>query len=103
MVAIREVVKQVYRNNPDFFPMQPMDYSRFLVISLGSGSATQEHKYTAEMAAKWGVFSWLIQGNSSPIIDVYNEASKDMVDYFLCTVFQALHSEDNYLRIQVIN
>ncbi|GFP99534.1 patatin-like protein 2 [Phtheirospermum japonicum] len=100
LVAIREVTKQVSRNDPSFLPIQPMDFGKFLVISLGTGSAKQEHKYTAEKAAKWGVFSWLIQGNSVPIIDVFNQASKDMVDYFLCVVFQGLGSEDNYLRIQ---
>ncbi|KAL0393941.1 UNVERIFIED_CONTAM: Patatin-like protein 3 [Sesamum latifolium] len=100
LVAIREVTKQVFRNDPDFFPIQPMDYNRLLVISLGTGSAKQERKYTAEMAAKWGLFGWLIQGNNTPILDVFNQASKDMVDYFLCVVFQSLHSEDNYLRIQ---
>ncbi|KAL0323950.1 UNVERIFIED_CONTAM: Patatin-like protein 1 [Sesamum calycinum] len=54
LVAIREVTKQVFRNDPDFFPIQPMEYNRLLVISLGTGSAKQERKYTAEMAAKWG-------------------------------------------------
>lgn len=101
LVAISEVTKQVLRNDPDFFPIQPMDYNRLLVISLGTGSAKQERKYTAEMAAKWGLFGWLIQGNNTPILDVFNQASKDMVDYFLCVIFQSLHSEDNYLRIQV--
>ncbi|KAL2236912.1 patatin-like protein 1 [Sesamum indicum] len=100
LVAISEVTKQVLRNDPDFFPIQPMDYNRLLVISLGTGSAKQERKYTAEMAAKWGLFGWLIQGNNTPILDVFNQASKDMVDYFLCVIFQSLHSEDNYLRIQ---
>ncbi|XP_051137531.1 patatin-like protein 2 isoform X2 [Andrographis paniculata] len=100
LVAIREVVKQVYRNDPDFFPIQPTDYGRYLVISLGTGSDKQEQKYTAAAAAKWGLFGWVIQGNSTPILDVFNQASKDMVDYFLSVVFQALHSQDNYLRIQ---
>ncbi|KAK6158770.1 hypothetical protein DH2020_006084 [Rehmannia glutinosa] len=100
LVAIREVTKQVSRNDPNFFPVKPMDYGRFLVISLGTGSAKQEQKYTAEMAAKWGLFGWLIQGNSVPILDVFNQASRDMADYFLSVVFQGLQSEDNYLRIQ---
>ncbi|KAG8375432.1 hypothetical protein BUALT_Bualt10G0099400 [Buddleja alternifolia] len=100
LVAIREVTKQAFENYPDSFPIQPMDYNRLLVISLGTGSAKQEQKYTAEQAAKWGLFGWLIQGNSVPILDVFNQASKDMVDYFISVVFQALHSEDNYLRIQ---
>ncbi|KAG8375430.1 hypothetical protein BUALT_Bualt10G0099200 [Buddleja alternifolia] len=100
LVAIREVTKQALENYPDSFPIQPMDYNRLLVISLGTGSAKQEQKYTAEQAAKWGLFGWLIQGNSVPILDVFNQASKDMADYFISIVFQALNSEDNYLRIQ---
>lgn len=102
LVAVREVTKEIFRNNPDFFPIKPMDYGRLLVISLGTGSAKQEQKYSAEMAAKWGIFGWLIQGNSTPIIDVYSQANQDMVDYFLSVVFQALQSQDNYIRIQVI-
>ncbi|XP_073042673.1 patatin-like protein 2 isoform X2 [Primulina eburnea] len=100
LIAVGEITKQVFRNDPNFFPIKPMDYGRLLVISLSTGSAKQEQKFTAEMAAKWGLFGWLIQGNSTPILDVFNQASKDMVDYFLSIVFQALHSEDNYLRIQ---
>lgn len=78
-----------------------MDYGRFLVISIGAGSAKREEKYNAEMASKWGVFGWLLQGSSTPLVDIFTQASADMVDYHLSVVFQALHSEDNYLRIQV--
>lgn len=101
-MAIREAMKETTRSYPDFFPTQPLNYDRLLVISLGTGTAKQEQIYTAEMAAKWGVFSWLVQGNSSPVIDVFNQANRDLVDYFLSVVFQAFSSEDNYLRIQVI-
>lgn len=101
LVAISEVTKQLFRNDPNYLSIKPMDYGRFLVISLSTGSAKQEQKFTAEMAAKWGLVGWLIQGNSTPILDVFNQASKDMVDYFLSVVFQTLHSEDNYLRIEV--
>ncbi|XP_022851098.1 patatin-like protein 2 [Olea europaea var. sylvestris] len=100
LVAIREVTKQASRNDPNFSPIQPLDYGRLLVISLGTGRAKQELKYSAEMAAKWGLFGWLIQGNSSPLVDVFTQAPADMVDYFISVVFQALHNDDNYLRIQ---
>lgn len=99
-MAIREAMKESFRRQ-DFFPVQPLSFDKVLVISLGTGASKQEQKYTAEMAAKWGLFSWLVQGNSSPIIDVYNQSNRDMVDYFLTVVFQALQSEDSYLRIQV--
>ena len=78
-----------------------MDYGRFLVISIGTGSPKSEQKYNAKMAAKWGVLGWLLHGGSTPLVDVFTQASADMVDFHISVVFQALHSEDNYLRIQV--
>lgn len=77
-----------------------MHYEKFLVISLGTGSPRQEQKYSAEKAAKWGVLGWLTNGGSTPLVDVFTQASADMVDFHLSVVFQALHSEKNYLRIQ---
>jgi len=35
------------------------------------------------------------------LVDVFMQASADMVDFHLSSVFQALHLEANYLRIQV--
>lgn len=78
-----------------------MDYRRFLVISLGTGSSKEEGKYSADEAAKWGVVGWLTSGGSTPLVDVFTQASADMVDLHISVVFQALHSEKNYLRIQV--
>jgi hypothetical protein len=101
LVAISEVSKEINRDNPDFFPIKPMDYDRFLVLSLGTGTAKSEGKYDADEAAKWGILGWLTSDHSTPLVDVFTQASGDMVDFHLCTVFQALKSEDNYLRIQV--
>ncbi|KAK9040204.1 hypothetical protein V6N11_015378 [Hibiscus sabdariffa] len=69
LVAIREVTKQLIKQNPDFFPDG----------SLGL------HAISGDLI--------------SPILDFYGTASKDMVDYHNSVVFQALHSEDKYLRI----
>ncbi|KAE8694039.1 Patatin-like protein 2 [Hibiscus syriacus] len=99
LVAIREVTKQIMKENPDFSPTDPLDYTPFLVISIGSGSNRREKKYDAKASSKWGLISWLFEDNKSPILDFYGEASKAMVDYHNNVVFQALHSEDNYLRI----
>lgn len=103
LVAIGEVTKEVIRENPDFFAIKPMDYKRFLVISLGTGAPKAEMKYTSEHAAEWGMLDWLTSGGSTPIIDVFSQASSDMVDLHLSVVFQALNSQQNYLRIQVFN
>ncbi|KAL9359636.1 hypothetical protein Peur_047759 [Populus x canadensis] len=100
LVAMGEVSKEINRDSPDFFPAKPTDYGRFLVLSLGTGTAKTEEKYDANKAAKWGVLGWLTSDNSTPLVDVFTQASSDMVDLHLGTVFQALRSEKNYLRIQ---
>ena len=102
MVAISEVTKEVIRGSPLFFPVEQMDYARFLVISIGTGTSKDDEKYNAHEAAKWGILSWLTSNGSTPIIDAFSQSSADMVDLHLSVVFQALHSEKSYLRIQVL-
>ncbi|XP_021829243.1 patatin-like protein 2 [Prunus avium] len=100
LLAVCEVTNQIKKANPDFFPVKPVDYGRFLVISLGTGTSKAELKYNAHTAAKWGLLNWLTSGGTTPIINVFSQASADMVDLHLSGVFQSLHSEDYYLRIQ---
>jgi len=100
-VAIAEVFKETANASPDFFPFAEMNYGRFLVISIGTGSPKIERKYNAKMAAKWGTVDWLLHGGSVPLVDVFTTASADTVDLHISATFQALHFEDNYLRIQV--
>lgn len=96
-----EVTKEVFKENPDFFPIKPMDYRRFLVISIGTGSPQKKKAYTATSASKWGILGWLLSGGSTPLMDVFTQASADMVDIHISVVFQALHSKSNYFRIEV--
>uniref|UniRef100_A0A6N2MJ27 PNPLA domain-containing protein n=1 Tax=Salix viminalis TaxID=40686 RepID=A0A6N2MJ27_SALVM len=93
LVAMSEVSKEINRKNPDLFPTTPMDY--------GTAKKSEE-KYVADEAAKWGILGWLTSNDSSRSITgyVFTEASDDMVDLPIPTVFQALHSEETYLRIQ---
>ncbi|KAJ6960678.1 patatin-like protein 2 [Populus alba x Populus x berolinensis] len=100
LVAISEVSKAINQEGPDSYRMNPMEYGRFLVLSLGTGTAKSEEKYDAEEAAKWGLLGWLTSDHSTPLVDVFTQASADMVDFHISTVFQALNSEENYLRIQ---
>ncbi|KAK2660371.1 hypothetical protein Ddye_006904 [Dipteronia dyeriana] len=100
LVALSEVTKEITGGSPDFFPIKPTDYGRFLVISLGTGSPKKEEKYDALKSGKWGLLGWLTAESSTPLIDVFMESSSDMIDFHISTVFQALHSEENYLRIQ---
>ncbi|PON84335.1 Patatin-related protein [Trema orientale] len=99
-VAISEVTKQIALKNPGFdSKTRAMDYTRFLVISVGTGSNKNEQKYNAKLSATWGPLSWIYYNGSTPIIDVFSEASVDMVNYHNSVFFHALGSEGNHLRI----
>lgn len=100
LLAINMVTKNIYEQKGDYFPIKPLEYSKFLVLSLGTGSAKVEGKYTAKEAAKWGVLPWLFIDGNTPIIDMYSQASADMADIMTSTLFQTMHSEKNYLRLQ---
>ncbi|XVF36237.1 hypothetical protein REPUB_Repub19eG0040900 [Reevesia pubescens] len=100
LVAINEVTKEILRGNPEFFPIKPTDYARFLVVSLGTGSPKSEEKFHANLAAKWGLLGWLTSEHSTPLVDIFMQAISDMTDFHIATVFQALQSENSYLRIQ---
>ncbi|RRT47172.1 hypothetical protein GW17_00051630, partial [Ensete ventricosum] len=99
LVAMGEITKEIFEENPDFFPIKPMDYHRFLVISLGTGSSKEE-RYSANHAKRWGVLGWLLSNGSTPLVDAFMQASADMVDIHISEAFQALHSGKNYLRIE---
>ncbi|XP_071731442.1 patatin-like protein 2 isoform X1 [Rutidosis leptorrhynchoides] len=100
LVAISEVTQEITGGSLDFFPIKPTEYGRFLVLSLGTGSAKHVEKYDATTSSNWGVFGWLVGNGSTPLIEMFTQSSSDMVDYHLSTVFQALQSGHNYLRIQ---
>ncbi|KAG4140376.1 hypothetical protein ERO13_D06G014750v2 [Gossypium hirsutum] len=81
---------------------EAIDYSKFLVISLGTGSSSEAKtttKYSAKQAAEWGMLGWLTSGGSTPLVDVFTQASGDMVDLHLSVLFKALDHSDKYLRI----
>jgi len=99
-VATREVIKHIIRK-PDESGDNGIGHDRFIVISLGTGSIKSEHKYNAKTAAKWGALNWLFNNGSTPILDCFSESSNYMVDYQNTVLFTALHSQDNYLIIQV--
>ncbi|TKW01776.1 hypothetical protein SEVIR_8G200900v4 [Setaria viridis] len=102
MVAMSMLTKEVLRRNSDFhLSRHSADYRDYLIISIGTGSAKQAQKYTAHQCAKWGLFQWLYHGGFNPIIDIFSHASSDMVDIHAAVLFEALHSEMSYLRIQL--
>ncbi|KAL2906220.1 Patatin-like protein 1 [Bienertia sinuspersici] len=100
LVAITEVTKEVVKGNPDYFPIKATDRERLMVISLGTGTDKVDYKYNAEKASKWGIVSWLYDDGSSPLLDAFDQAKADMIDFHTAVAFDAYHSSHNYLRIQ---
>ncbi|KAL4644876.1 hypothetical protein ACB092_02G195600 [Castanea dentata] len=101
MMAITQIRKEILMQSFELPDIKPTDYSkRILVLSLGTGEAKHEEKYTAAKASKWGLLSWVYDNGATPLLDVYADASSDMVDIHVSTLFQAIGCKKNYLRIQ---
>ena len=101
-MAITEISKDITMNYGKHFPeITPMDSTRMLVLSLGTGAPKLAEKYSAARASNWGSRGWIFDNGNTPILDVYFDASSDMVDIHVSTLFQSFDSKDNYLRIQV--
>ncbi|CAO2202240.1 unnamed protein product [Urochloa humidicola] len=100
LLAMNHVSKQILLGNEDFFPIKPADYGKFMVLSLGTGSAKVEEKFDALQCSKWGLLGWLYNKGATPIIDSFTQASSDLVNIHASVLFQALHSKKSYLRIQ---
>ncbi|KAF3973452.1 hypothetical protein ACB098_02G167100 [Castanea mollissima] len=101
MMAITQIRKEILMQSFELPDIKPTDYSkRILVLSLGTGETKHEEKYTAAKASKWGLLSWVYDNGATPLLDVYADASSDMVDIHVSTLFQAIGCKKNYLRIQ---
>ncbi|KAH6773913.1 phospholipase A 2A [Perilla frutescens var. frutescens] len=101
LIAIAEVTKQMFDSDVDLFRTRPVDFPRLLTISLGTGTASFDDKrYNVKRASKWGILDWLSYKGTTPLVEIFTQAGADMVDFHISQIFQALASQDNYLRIQ---
>lgn len=87
--------------NPMFSDAKLTESKSMLVLSLGTGASKFEEKYNAATASKWGLINWVFDNGKTPLLDIFSDASSDLVDFHVTTLFQSLHSKDYYLRIQV--
>lgn len=99
LCAMSQVSQDIIVGDGEFFMQNPVDYGKFLVISIGCGLNPSE-KYSAKDASKWGILKWIVKDGTAPIVDMFNAASADMVDIHLSVLFGALRSSHRYLRIQ---
>ena len=98
MLAISHVFGEMTKNNAN---AEPMDGERLLVLSLGTGAPKLEEKYNAAKASEWGLLSWVFNSGNTPLVDIFSDASADVVDFLVSTLFQSRRLQKNYLRIQV--
>ena len=101
LLAITQVSKEILMGRFKLADMQPMDSTKMLVLSLGTGLGRVQEKYNAKDAARWGLLRWVYNDGASPLLTIFGDASSDMVDIHVSTVFQSISNEQNYLRIQV--
>lgn len=99
--AMLALSSQALRENKGKEHVQSIDYKSFVIISIGTGSAKRTKEFSAEDRAKWGQYQWITNSDGASIIDVFSQASVDMVDIHATVRFQDIGCEKNYLRIQV--
>ncbi|KAI3877971.1 hypothetical protein MKX03_027149 [Papaver bracteatum] len=96
MVAMNEVIRDSLEEHQSTRQVKAAtDCTQYLVLSLGTGTCPNVNKYDAEKVSSWGMVQWI-----TPIMEVYSEASTDMVDIETAIHFRAVQSQENYLRIQ---
>ncbi|KAL3329628.1 hypothetical protein AABB24_033798 [Solanum stoloniferum] len=90
------VAMKLAEEDPAFASIRSLNYKKMLLLSLGTGTTSEFDKtYTAKEAANWGFVQWMLV-----IQKMTDAASSYMTDYYLSTAFQALDSQNNYLRVQ---
>ncbi|KAI3462770.1 hypothetical protein Pfo_019433 [Paulownia fortunei] len=100
LIAISHISSGILAGDSEYVKMEPLDSNKILVLSLGTGIPKHAEKYTADSAAGWGLLGWVYKKGNTPLMDVFGDASSDMVDIHVSTLFQSLHTKKNYLRIQ---
>ncbi|KAE8772408.1 Patatin group A-3 [Hordeum vulgare] len=111
LAAIMRITREQLLGNPEFHP-NGVDYKKYLILSVGTGAATNNGAYTATGCAKWNRINWVRKDGHNPIIDMFSHASDFLVDFQVSMLLynsgqlresytdkhDQLHS--NYLRIQ---
>ncbi|KAF8020261.1 hypothetical protein BT93_G0843 [Corymbia citriodora subsp. variegata] len=100
LVALSHIKRESLLHNGEFKDINLRETDPILVLSLGTGAAKHEEKYSAANASRWGRINWIFHNGFNPLVDIFNDASSDMVDIHLSTLFRFLSCKRNYLRIQ---
>ncbi|XP_037418787.1 patatin-like protein 4 [Triticum dicoccoides] len=98
MAAIARVIGETLHRKEDF---HALDYKRYLVISIGTGSAVKaKGQYTAKVCAKWSDLKWVSNGRHKPIIDILSQAQWRSQDFMSGVVHGPPWPPYNYATAQ---
>ncbi|KAK9226934.1 hypothetical protein WN943_011982 [Citrus x changshan-huyou] len=101
LVAISRILLEVLKHNAESDDIKPIDSRQMLVLSLGTGAAKEPtNYYSARKTSEWGMLRWAFYRGRMPMLDVFLDASSDMVDFHVSAFFQSSYCKANYLRIQ---
>ncbi|GJN35173.1 hypothetical protein PR202_gb23932 [Eleusine coracana subsp. coracana] len=100
LVAMGEIAEQIRLKSKEFPETKPLDYHRYLVITLGTGLPEQDIKFDAWCVSNWGIFGWLGREDKVPLLNMFLHASSDMTDAYVANLFKAIGSSDQLLRVQ---
>ncbi|GAV86883.1 Patatin domain-containing protein [Cephalotus follicularis] len=100
LMAISHISNEILMRKDEFADIELMNSKKMLVLSLGTGMAKFESKYTAATSSKWSLINWLFYDGHTPLIDIFGDASSDVVDFHVSAIFQSHDCKENYLRIQ---
>ncbi|TXG59505.1 hypothetical protein EZV62_014078 [Acer yangbiense] len=77
------------------------DFKPENILLVSQSEAKKEQKYNAATTSEWGLLNWVYDNGKMPLLDVYCDASSDIVDFHVSsTLFQCFGTQGNYLRIQ---
>lgn len=101
LIAMTEIIKNIMRKCKDkMYPAKQADCCKLRVVSIGTGSSSDHGLYTAKQSSRWGIIKWLRNKGMIPMVDIFMEASSGVVNIQAAMLFQSLHCDANYLRIQ---
>ncbi|GMN52260.1 hypothetical protein TIFTF001_021408 [Ficus carica] len=100
LLAIREATKILEKEiTTSNSYTGPDNYDKFLVLSLGTGSA---EKQLGQNIGQGGLLSWVFDQKSglNPLFDIMFRASDDMLSIYTSLLLGNHNTPRNYLRIQ---
>ncbi|XP_034903974.1 patatin-like protein 2 [Populus alba] len=90
LLALCEVIKE-----------RKVDYSKILLLSLGTGEQNGKDKLEVGDPSKWGILKWIWKNDkSNPLLDILMTSADEMIEIYMSSIFQSRGLKDNYIRIQ---